>query len=499
VTCRQVSTTPRPEPRTCRRAVGGLAAGGYAALLWATAPPWPDDWDGVGFVESVRDFDLARFRPHPPGYPVYVVLLHMAVAVVRTPMRACVLVSVASGVIAIVFAWNAARRRTGERAAWMVATLVAVAPSVWRACSGVGSEAPALACAAACAWGLAALPNLGQTAAGAADVPSRAQRWAGATALGLGAGLGLGVRLSWGPLYLAALAVAPRGARARACGIAVGACAAWVAPFVAWVGPARLAGLYGAHFAGHAARWGGSILTEPGGVRFLWLARDVFVDGLGVGGDPLGLTTGVLLATATALALVTWYAAGWRGWRAVIAVLAPYLLWIGLGQNLRDQPRHALPLVVLLAAGLAIPSARSRRAGVIVGGLALAASIRTAADARARRTIAPPGQQLVELARRQRSPNRLAVFGGASVRFFETTELASSALAVWSLGDVRMALTRLDELPTRVWVTSELGGFDDARWPLEPVATLCRPRRVDRRTPCLGVYTWKLPFLREER
>jgi len=27
----------------------------------------PDDWDGVGFVESVRDFDLARFRPHPPG------------------------------------------------------------------------------------------------------------------------------------------------------------------------------------------------------------------------------------------------------------------------------------------------------------------------------------------------------------------------------------------------------------------------------------------------
>ncbi|MDP8998708.1 MAG: hypothetical protein M3O46_01205, partial [Myxococcota bacterium] len=104
--------------------VRALVVASYAALLFASAPPWPDDWDGVGFVESVRDFDLARFHPHPPGYPVYVALLRAAAWVVRDPMCACVLVAVASGVLAIALAWDAARRVAGELAAWVVAILV---------------------------------------------------------------------------------------------------------------------------------------------------------------------------------------------------------------------------------------------------------------------------------------------------------------------------------------------------------------------------------------
>jgi hypothetical protein len=472
---------------TASRAIAGLTLGAYAALLSATAPPWPDDWDGVGFVASVRDFDLARFQPHPPGYPVYVALLHVAAAAGGPPMRACVFVAVASGVVALALACDAARRVAGERAAWAMATLVAVAPGVWRACSGVGSEAPALACAAACAWGL--------TPACGGDVESRERRRAGAIVLGLGAGLGLGVRLSWAPLYVAALAVAPSARRASAWGTAAAVCAAWAVPFVAWIGPARLADLYAAQFAGHAARWGGSIVTEPGRVRVSWLARDVLVDGLGAGSDPLGLLTGALLAVAALLALAAWRVGRWRGLGGAIAVCVPYVVWIGLGQNVRDQPRHALPLVALLAAGLALPAGRSRGALLVAGALTMAASIRTAADAYARRTIAPPGQQLLELVRRQSSPDRLVVFGGASVRFFETTELASSAFAAESLGDASMALTRIDALPTRVWVTSEVGGLNDSRSALEPVATLCRPLRLDRRMPCLDVYAWRLPFL----
>ena len=456
----------------------GLALAAYAALLFATAPPWPDDWDGVGFVESVRDFDLARFRPHPPGYPVYVALLRVAAAITGDPSRAGALVAVASGVVAIALAWDAARRFAGERAAWMVAILVAATPGVWRACTGVGSEAPALACAAACVWG-ATVSRRGALGS-----------W-GATVLGLGAGLGLGVRLSWAPLDIAALAMVARAERGRAWGTAAAACAGWVAPLVARVGPAELARLCAAHFGGHAARWGGTILTEPGVVRVRWLARDIFVDGLGVGTDSIGIATAVLLVVAAGQGLVTWRAAGWAGWRRSLALAAPYLLWIGLGQNLRDQPRHALPMVALLAAGLALPVARSRRALAVAGALALAVSLRTAGDAHARRTIAPPGQQIVDLARSQPSPERLAVFGVASVRFFEMTELASCAMVAGSLGEARLELTRLDQVPTRVWVTSELAGLDDSRGSLQPVARLCRPARLDRARPCLAVYEWK--------
>ena len=81
------------------------------------------------------------------------------------------------------------------------------------------------------------------------------------------------------------------------------------------------------------------------------------------------------------------------------------------------------------------------------------------------------------------------------MRFFETAETPSRALLAGSLGEAEMALTRLDQLPTRVWVTNEVAGLSDSRSPLERIALLCRPARLDRRMPCLGVYEWKLPYL----
>lgn len=462
------------------------ALAAYAALLCATAPPWPDDWDGVGFVASVHDFDLARFHPHPPGYPVYVALLRAAAVVVGQPMRACVLVAALSGALAIAFLWDGTRRFAGERAAWAAGALVGAAPLVWRACSGVGSESPALACAAACAWGLVAVRD----AHG-----SRAVRTWGPIALALGAGLGIGVRLSWAPLFLAALALAPPSTRARAWLGTAAATLAWAVPLVAIVGARRLVALYATHFAGHAERWGGTVVTEPGTVRLSWLGRDAFVDGLGAGRDVLGLTIAALLAIAAAQAILAWRDERWRGWRTAVWLTAPYLTWIALGQNLRDQPRHALPLVAIVAAALALPAARSRRAFALVATLALAVAMRTACDAHARRTIPPAGEQLVELARAQPDPDRVDVFGIASIRFFESSGLATQAFAAGSIGDVESRLTRLDRLPARVWVTSEIQGRGASRWPLVPVATLCRPSRIDRRAPCLDVYDWKLPYL----
>jgi hypothetical protein len=459
---------------------GLLAA--YVSLLWAAAPPWPDDWDGIGFLESVSDFDLARFHPHPPGYPVYVALLRVAAMFVRDRMHACDAVAVTGGVAASALAWDAVRRTLGERAAWLAASFAALAPGVWHACSGVGSESPALACAAACAWGLAVRTRTGLPAA----------------ALGVGAGLGLGVRLSWAPLYVAALALATRRSRMRAWGTAAVAFALWAVPFVVLVGPHTLLVVLEAHFAGHAARWGGTALTEPGAVRLLWLARDVFVDGLGADADPIGLAIGAMLIVVAGHALVAWHTSRWRAWRYAIGVVGPYLLWVGLGQNLREQPRHVVPLVALVCVGLAAGSARQRSATFACGALVLLVTIRTASDAHARRSIPPPAQQLVELARREPSPEHLVVFGGASTRFFETKRNESIALLAGSLGEAEMALTRMDELPSRVWVTSEVGGLDESRSPLDAVAVLCRPPRLDRRMPCLSVYAWRLPFLRAQ-
>jgi hypothetical protein len=460
-----------------------MVLGAYALLLGASAPPWPDDWDGVGFVQSVGDFDLARFHPHAPGYPVYVALLRAAFLVVRDPMRACIVVAACSGAVTIGLVWDATRGLAGLWAAYAVAALVAVLPIVWHACSGVGSEAPALACAAACAWGLVT-----QRTAGAG-------RWVHAIVLGLGVGLGLGVRLSWAPLYLGALALAAHGQRARVWGVAVAGFATWAVPLVALVGWSQLVELGGSHLLGHFEHWGGTMATQPGGVRLEWLVRDVFVDGFGVGTDLLGLAIGVTVAAGLVMALVAWGASGWPDWRPALVVAAPYVVWIAVGQNLRDQPRHVLPVVALLAAALALRAARSPGALGVVCTLALLMSVRTAHDALARRSIPPPGQQLVALVEAQAAESRPVVFGTASVRFFELGALAANARTAGSLGDVQVQLGRLDRLPSHVWVTSEVDRSGDPEWPLERVATVCRPPRLDRRAPCLEVDEWRVPYL----
>ena len=474
------------------RAVPWLVLGAYAVALWASAPAWPDDWDGVGFVESVTDFDLARFRPHPPGYPAYVALLRLAAFFVRDPMRACVVVSVLSGAVAMLLVWDASRRMAGRWAAWALVTWVGVLPMVWRTCSGVGSEAPALACTAACAWGLA----VRRTTDEAAETAATGFRWAQALALGLGVGLGLGVRISWAPVYVAALLLAPREWRARVWGLGVcrvrrcGRCRS----------PPSSVRRSSWRFARSTSRVTRNDVEEPSRPSrvvgaWYWLLRDILVDGLGAGTDFLGLAIGALTFASIVAALAAWGAAGWRARGQMALVVGPYLVWIFLGQNLRDQPRHVLPILVLLAAALAFRASRSPRAFGILCSLALLVAMRTTRDALDRKRIPPTGEQLVALVREQPKKERIAVFGVRSTRFFELTELAGTAFTANALGDVQLQLSRSSQLPSRVWVTSEVERTGDPRWPLSRVATLCRPSRLGRVAPCIDVDEWKVPYL----
>jgi hypothetical protein len=447
-----------------------------ALLLAASAPPWPDDWDGLGFLASVGRFDLDRFAPHPPGYPVYVALLKMAALLAPSPIAAADVVAVVSGVVSVGLLAASARRVSVSVHALGVGAFVAACPLLWRAASGVGSEAPALALSGLALWGAS----------------ERTRR--GATLLGVAVGLGLGVRASWAPLYLPMLALAPSGTRGRALGASAVATCGWVVPMLALVGPRHYATLLGAHLSGHALRWGGTALTQP--ARALYLARDVLVDGLGAGGDGLGLSIGALGAIVGLLGLLAWRTARWRGARVVALLLVPYLVWVALGQNLREQPRHVLPLVVALAVGLALAAFADRRARAPAALLVVLMATRTAIDARARRAIPPPGAQLVALVRSLPDPAQVAVFGVASVRFFEPTELAGSAYASQSLGDALVVLAHMDSLPARMLVTGEVEGLDPSPYPTEPLATFCRPPRIDRRAPCLDVYEVRPPFLR---
>src|SRR5262249_8171814 len=152
----------------------------------------------------------------------------------------------------------------------------------------------------------------------------------------------------------------------------------------------------------------------------------------------------------------------------------PYLVWIAIGQNLRAQPRHALPIVVAIAVGLALASNVSRRSRAIAACLVALVGTRTALDAAARRTTPPPGVQLLSAVREmpEARDRAVAVFAGPSARFFESTELAKQAAPLGHVDDVPIALTRVNVYPRRAFVTSDLPGASALNLPI--YATFCR-------------------------
>jgi hypothetical protein len=454
------------------------------AALFALGPAWPDDWDGLGFLASVTRFDLDAFAPHPPGYPVYVALLKLAGAAL-SPVDAAKVVFALSGASTVALLSLALRRviAAPSAARVLVASSVLLTPLGLRCATAVGSEAPALALTSLALYGLAA---------GSSGI------------VGVAVGLALGVRASWAPLLLPLLLFAPR--RRTAGGVAALAIALWAAPLVAWVGPSHLARLLATHLLGHATRWGGTALTEPSRVRFL--LRDVFVDGFGLERDTLGALSGLALAASVGLSLRAWRRAGWKGARAALLVLGPYVAWIAVGQNLRDQPRHALPIVAALALALAVaatvdrrppaspePGARSLlRARVACGALFALLAVRSGVDASGRLRIPPPGAALAAYAASLPDAARLLVFGGPSARFFERAAPGARAFSVESMGDVALALARVDDPPSRVLVTDELSDRDAVS--SAPLMTFCRPARLDRRRPCLSVFAVDVAALR---
>jgi hypothetical protein len=64
------------------RFVGVLAAVFLAAHL-PSLPPTLEDLDSVNFALGVRDFDVGRHQPHPPGYPLFIAIAKPSTGVLR--------------------------------------------------------------------------------------------------------------------------------------------------------------------------------------------------------------------------------------------------------------------------------------------------------------------------------------------------------------------------------------------------------------------------------
>jgi hypothetical protein len=79
-----------------------------------TAPRTPWENDEFLFAEAVRNFDPSRYHPHPPGFPLFVLLGKVFGAVIDDPWRALIIFSIVAAPIGFVAIARAFRNWIGD-------------------------------------------------------------------------------------------------------------------------------------------------------------------------------------------------------------------------------------------------------------------------------------------------------------------------------------------------------------------------------------------------
>ena len=342
-----------------------------AHLYWL--PPTLEDVDSVNFAMGVRQFDVARHQPHPPGYPVYIAIAKFSTAALRavgvaTPeVAGLAALSAVGGAAIIVAAFVFFRRLAGDdRVALIGVILFACSPLFWFTALRPLSDVPGLAVAFVA---LAALM---------AAIRWRAP-WSGEAtrALLLGAlmaGISIGFRSQMAVLTVPLLLLAvvrpgvPGRARVGAIAAFVVANLAWAVPLIALTGGpggylAALGSQAGEDFVGVVMLW-----TNPTPRVAIFALLNTFVlpwDSSWLGGMVMAVAlVGLLVLLRRSVSAVL----------LLLVTFGPYATFHLLFQETLTV-RYALPLVpaVAMLAAVTLGQARPVASGVVTASLAVIA------------------------------------------------------------------------------------------------------------------------------
>ncbi len=233
-----ISSITLPEGRP----VGGLKRGGLdradlaiAAVLFVAGVllylPFRsaslDDFDSFNFARAIVSFSPADFRPHPPGYALYVALGRVALALAGEPRLALTTLSALCGGVSLALIFALGRVLSGRLAGLSAALLLAGTPLMWLNSEKALSDVPGLAALLGSAL-LLALAAYG----------GRVPPWVAAAAIGAAAGFRPQAMLGLGLAFLvAAVACRWHARQLAASGLALLAgVLAWLLPVLAALG-----------------------------------------------------------------------------------------------------------------------------------------------------------------------------------------------------------------------------------------------------------------------
>ncbi len=339
-----------PERLALHEAAVGARAFQASVVLFAVVflafhlpylPSSLEDLDSINFALGIRHFDVAQHQPHPPGYPVYILIAKAVHAAVPSEARALGVLSAAAGALGVL-AIAALFRRFDRDASSNGWTLAAV---------GVAMTSPLY-------WFTAVRPLSDMTGLAAAlavqamTLAATRERMFAIAAFSAGLATGLRSQVAWLTLPLL-LVRGLRGSETR--GLGQGARSAMVA---------------GVAFAAGVLVWFIPLVVVTGGPAAYWRALS------NQGAEDLG-NISMLWTTHTVRALsdALYYAfiAPWAAWPVAVAMIAaaavgivwaarcnrgalaglaagfgPYVAFDLLFQETFTS-RYALPLVVPIA------------------------------------------------------------------------------------------------------------------------------------------------------
>jgi len=89
------------------------------------------NWDAVQFALALREYDVSKHQPHPPGYILYVGLGRIVNAWLGDPAAAYALLAVVFSGLTTFVVFYLAREVYDRATALAAATLLAVSPLFW--------------------------------------------------------------------------------------------------------------------------------------------------------------------------------------------------------------------------------------------------------------------------------------------------------------------------------------------------------------------------------
>jgi hypothetical protein len=133
---------------------GALLAGLFFALHLPFLPPSLEDLDSINFALGVRDYDVSRHQPHPPGYPLFILAAKAFHQVGLSEVHALSLVSVLGGALGVFGCFALFGALNGDsqgsnRISWLAVLLVITCPLYWITAARPLSDAAGLGAALA--------------------------------------------------------------------------------------------------------------------------------------------------------------------------------------------------------------------------------------------------------------------------------------------------------------------------------------------------------------